>query len=104
MQFREISTALSTPRPANGKGAATRRMAALAPLCILALLTACGGDTGGGAGPVVVGPPPLSIDTSNSTTAAYGVLGTASIRVAFVPSPGGVMPFLLENTSTQTVT
>lgn len=49
-------------------------------------------------------PPPLISGTTNTTTAAYGVLGTSTIRVAFVPSPGGVTPFLLENTGTQAVT
>lgn len=105
MPLRNNPATDSTLRGIPIEGAAARRAPTLGSLCILALLAACGGDTGGGsAGLVVAAPPPLSIDTSNSTTAAYGVLGTASIRVAFVPSPGGVMPFLLENTGTQTVT
>jgi hypothetical protein len=69
----------------------------------MALLVACGGDPGGTAAAPVT-PPPINSGTSNSTTSAYGVLGTANVRVAFVPSPGGVMPFLLENIGTQTIT
>ena len=104
MPIRSTATTASTLCTTTAGGAVARRVSTLGSLCILGLLVACGGSPGGGAGPVVVVPPPLSSDTSNSTTAAYGVLGTASLRVAFVPSPGGVMPFLLENTGTQTVT
>ena len=104
MPFRSTAMTASTLCTITAGGVAARRWRALGSLCILGLLVACGGSPGGGAGPVAPVPPPLGSDTSNSATAAYGVLGTASLRVAFVPSPGGVMPFLLENTGTQTVT
>lgn len=70
---------------------------------IAAALSACGGDPSG-AGPALERTVSLDVGTSSSTTAAYGVFGTDSVRVAFVPSPGGVMPFLLENSGTQAVT
>ena len=69
---------------------------------IIAALTACSGggsvSTGDAAAAI-----PLNNSTTNTSTAAYGVLGTSTTRVAFVPSPGGVTPLLLENTGTQTV-
>ncbi|HET9977242.1 MAG TPA: hypothetical protein VFQ20_07395 [Burkholderiaceae bacterium] len=82
-----------------------RAARAVWPLCIAALGAACGGSPGGGQAPsaAVSRPTPVS-DSSNSTTAAYGVLGTATVRVAFVPSPGGVMPFLLENRGALSIT
>jgi len=76
---------------------------------IIAALSACsgGGSASNGDGAPAV---PLNKDTSTSTTnttntatAAYGVLGTSTARIAFVPSPGGVTPLLLENIGTKTV-
>lgn len=78
-------------------------------MCIAPLGAACGGSPGGSPGgsastsPAVNLPTPVT-SSSNSTTAAYGVLGTDTVRVAFVPSPGGVMPFLLENRGTRSIT
>ena len=78
------------------------KLSSLLP-CVVATLAACGGQgstvTGG-----TVTTTPLNSGTTNTTTAAYGVLGTSTIRVVFVPSPGGATPFLLENTGTQSVT
>lgn len=72
--------------------------------CVVALLTAC---SGGGSSSVVDAAAtvaPLNSGTTNTSTSAYGVLGTPTTRVAFVPSAGGVIPFLLENSGAQTVT
>ncbi len=73
--------------------------------CAVAVLCSCGGEAGGGSG---TSTPPTTTTTgsgtTNSATSAYGVLGTPTVRVAFVPSPGGVTPFLLENTGMLTVT
>ena len=76
-------------------------------ICMLAALAACGG---GGGSDSTAGVPanstaPAVINTATgTTTAAYGVLGTPTVRVAFVPSPGGVTPFLLENAGSRSVT
>jgi hypothetical protein len=74
--------------------------------CIAPLGAACGGSPGGNESTTgsAVGVPAPVTSSSNSTTAAYGVLGTDTVRVAFVPSPGGVMPFLLDNRGTRTIT
>jgi len=76
--------------------------------CVAAVLPAC---SGGGSATVANGvvdaaatAAPLNSGTTNTTTSAYGVLGTPTTRVVFVPSPGGVTPFLLENSGKQTVT
>lgn len=101
--FESLSTALPSPR-IEPRGLLARLVLAAWPLCFAALVAACGGSPGGSESPsaAVTRPTPVS-DSSNSTTAAYGVLGTATVRVAF-PSPGGVMPFLLENRGTQPIT
>lgn len=72
---------------------------------IIAALTACSGGDSASSGDAVAAVPLNNGTTgsTNSATAAYGVLGTSTARVAFVPSPGGVAPFLLENTGKQTV-
>lgn len=82
-----------------------RLMQAAWALCIAPLGAACGGSPGGSerTTPAANAPAPVT-SSSNSTTAAYGVLGTDTVRVAFVPSPGGVMPFLLENRGTRSIT
>lgn len=41
--------------------------------------------------------------TANTGTTAYGVLGTSTARIAFVPSTSGVTPILLENSGTATI-
>ena len=71
---------------------------------LVTILAACGGSGGGGSTATPTPPPvPANPQTTNTTTSAYGVLGTATTRVAFVPSPGGVTPFLLENIGTRVV-
>ena len=91
---------------------------------IIAALTACGGGSsdspgGGGASPTIGTPTSATNSattgtttgsavsaansTTNTSTAAYGMLGTLSTRIAFLPSPGGVRPLLLDNSGTQTV-
>ena len=72
-----------------------------------AVLAACGGSGGGGSTtPAQSNLPsvPANPQTTNTTTSAYGVLGTPTLRVAFVPAPGGVTPFLLENPLGKTIT
>jgi hypothetical protein len=78
-----------------------KRMAHIAALA--AALAACGGDPGG-AGQAPERAAPLDGGISSSTTAAYGVFGTDDVRIAFVPSPGGVMPVVLESTGAHAVT
>jgi hypothetical protein len=82
----------------------------LVPALGLALLAACGG--GGDASPTSdTSTPPDSggsASTVNTATAitgtsAYGVLGTATARIAFVPSGQGVVPILLESSGTATI-
>ncbi len=75
---------------------------------IIAALTACSGGDLASSGDAVAAVPlnngtTGSTGSTNTATAAYGVLGTSTARVAFVPSPGGVAPLLLENTGKQTV-
>lgn len=72
-------------------------------VCVAAALTACSGGGSASVGPAVAAVVPLNTGTTNTTTSAYGVLGTPTMRVAFVPAPGGVIPFLLENSTAQTV-
>ncbi len=98
----------ATPACGVRRGAAVSRTSrarwsALWSVCLLATLSACGGSPGGGTGPAATAAPTGS-STAGSTTAAYGVLGTPTARIAFVPSPGGVTPFVLESSSGQTVT
>ena len=82
--------------------ASRSRMPVLWAACLVATLSACGGSPGGS----TVGPTTQAAGSGSttSTTGAYGVLGTSTVRVAFVPAPLGVMPFLLENSGTQTIT
>lgn len=46
---------------------------------------------------------PVNNATASTGTGAYGVLGTSTARVVFVPSSGGVLPILLENSGTATI-
>lgn len=102
--MRNRPTPISTPPTATRRCTGARHWPGAVLVGLLAVLAACGGSPGGGA-PTGGNSPPLPVmDTSSSTTAAYGVLGTATARIAFVPSPGGAMPFLLENIGTQAVT
>lgn len=72
-------------------------------LAAAAAVAGCGG--GGSANP---GDLPTSTPkgdpTTSTTTSAYGVLGTDTVRVVLVPAPGGVTPFLLEKMGDQAVT
>ncbi|ODV11388.1 MAG: hypothetical protein ABT20_05905 [Rubrivivax sp. SCN 70-15] len=81
------------------------RWSMLGSACLLAALSGCGGSPGGspGASTDATTTAPSS-GTSDSTTAAYGVLGTPTARIAFVPAPGGVTPFVLESTDGKAVT
>jgi hypothetical protein len=97
-------TMLPSIRPTHPFRALARLQRAAGPLCLAALLAACGGSPSGTGSTGASASPPLPVSSSNSTTAAYGVLGTDTVRVAFVPSPGGVLPFLLENRGTQSIT
>lgn len=76
--------------------------AMLGSACLLAALSGCGGSPGASNVATTTAAPPGG--TSDSTTAAYGVLGTPTARIAFVPAPGGVTPFVLESTDGKAVT
>jgi hypothetical protein len=64
-----------------------------------AALAGCGG---GGSDSPTPPPPPPSVNTSTAITgtAAYGVLGTSTARVAFVPAGNSVVPVMIEGTGT----
>lgn len=83
-------------------------------------LAACGGgsDTSSDASPVATAPPaatvppaapvastpaPINNSTVNTGTTAYGVLGTATARVVFIPSSAGVSAVVLENSAAPAV-
>jgi len=103
-QHRETRPTVSSPYREWCQDTAARLRWAAAMIGLAALVAACGGDPSSNAAAAQDRPAQPGNDTSSSTTAAYGVLGTDKLRVAFVPSPGGVMPFLLENAGTQSVT
>lgn len=111
MNLRRPATALTLPRrveasASNPKAVASNRRRAgwamLGSACLLAALSGCGGSPGASTAATTAAAPPGS--TLDSTTAAYGVLGTPTARIAFVPSPGGVTPFVLESTDGKAVT
>ena len=111
MNLRRPATALTLPRrveasASNPKAVASNRRrsgwAMLGSACLLAALSGCGGSPGASTVATTAAAPPGS--TSDSTTAAYGVLGTPTARIAFVPAPGGVTPFVLESTDGKAVT
>jgi len=110
MNLCRIAAALASPGPAtapafDSKVVASRMARAgwsvLVCTCLLVALSACGGSPGAGTAATTT---TQSGGTSDSTTAAYGVLGTPTARIAFVPAPGGVTPFVLESSDGKAVT
>ena len=111
MNLRRLAAAPALPRhgaapAADPKPAVSNPMRAgwtvLGSACLLVALSGCGGSPGASTVATTAAAPPGS--TLDSTTAAYGVLGTPTARIAFVPAPGGVTPFVLESTDGKAVT
>ena len=71
-------------------------------LCLSAviILAGCDGPWSGRSGGGASNSQSINISTASSGTTAYGVLGTSTARIAFIPSGNTVLPVLLESTGT----
>ncbi len=65
----------------------------------LAALAGCSDDDDGSFGAAAS----VNNATASTSTTAYGVLGTPTARIVFVPSGAGVLPILLENSGSATI-
>jgi hypothetical protein len=66
-------------------------------IALVSLVACGGGDTS--STPVIetAPPPPVNVGTASTSTGAFGVLGTANERIAFIPVGNSVVPVLLES-------